>query len=169
MQRRKVCVLNLVFEGKKKKLSNIAEEGQKIKEFLINAIDEDTNAFDKVIKAMRMPKDSDTERKLRDEKMQEGYKAATEIPLKTVEYCCKALGICERISKLMDDSMASDIGSGAHMSIAGAKSAAYNVKINLNSIKDKKYVKETEEKVELMLSKCEQLLKSISKKVDEKI
>ena len=164
-----LCTSKAGFEEKKKDLSNIAEEGQKIKEFLVNAIDEDTNAFDKVIKAMRMPKDSDAERELRDKKMQEGYKSATEIPLKTVEYCYKALEICERISKLMDDSMASDVGSGAHMSIAGAKSAAYNVKINLNSIKDKKYVKETGEKVELMLSKCEQLLSSISKKVEEKI
>jgi len=164
-----LCTSKAGFERKKKELNSIAEEGQKIKEFLVNAIDEDTNAFDKVIKAMRMPKDSDTEKKLREEKMQEGYKAATEIPLKTVEYCCKALKICERISKLMDDSMASDVGSGAHMSIAGAQSAAYNVKINLNSIKDKKYISETEIKLNLILSDCEKLLKNISKKVEEKL
>jgi len=164
-----LCTSKAGFERKKKELNSIAGEGQKIKEFLVNAIDEDTNAFDKVIKAMRMPKDSDTEKKLREEKMQEGYKAATEIPLKTVEYCCKALKICERISKLMDDSMASDVGSGAHMSIAGAQSAAYNVKINLNSIKDKKYISETEIKLNLILSDCEKLLKNISKKVEEKL
>jgi len=164
-----LCTSKAGFERKKKELNSIAEEGQKIKEFLVNAIDEDTNAFDKVIKAMRMPKDSDTEKKLREEKMQEGYKAATEIPLKTVEYCCKALKICERISKLMDDSMASDVGSGAHMSIAGAQSAAYNVKINLNSIKDKKYISETEIKLNLILSDCEKLLKNISKRVEEKL
>ena len=163
-----LCTSKAGFERKKEELSRIAEEGQEIKEFLVNAIDEDTNAFDKVIKAMRMPKDSDTERKLREERMQEGYKAATEIPLNTVEYCCKALKICERISKLMDDSMASDVGSGAHMSIAGAQSAAYNVKINLNSIKDKKYVSETETKLNLLLSDCEELLKNISEKVEEK-
>jgi len=164
-----LCTSKAGFEVRKKELSKIAEEGQEIKEFLVNAIDEDTNAFDKVIKAMRMPKDSDTEKKLRDGKMQEGYKAATEIPLKTVEYCRKALEICERISKLMDDSMASDVGSGAHMSIAGAQSAAYNVKINLKSIKDKKYINETEEKLELMLSECEKLLRTISKRVEERL
>jgi len=164
-----LCTSKAGFEVRKKELSKIAEEGQEIKEFLVNAIDEDTNAFDKVIKAMRMPKDSDTEKKLRDGKMQEGYKAATEIPLETVEYCRKALEICERISKLMDDSMASDVGSGAHMSIAGAQSAAYNVKINLKSIKDKKYINETEEKLELMLSECEKLLRTISKRVEERL
>ena len=164
-----LCTSKAGFEQKKKELSKIAEEGQKIKEFLVNAIDEDTNAFDKVIKAMRMPKDSDIEKKLRDEKMQEGYKSATEIPLKTVEYCCKALEICERTAKLMDDNMASDVGSGAHMSMAGARAAAYNVRINLASIKDKKYISETKNELNLLLSNCEKLLKDISKKIEERM
>ena len=161
-----LCISKSGFEENKKELSNIAEEGQKIKDFLVNAIDEDTNAFDKVIKAMRMPKDSDAEKKLREEKMQEGYKDATEIPLKTVEYCYKALQICNKISILMDDSMASDVGSGAHMSIAGARSAAYNVRINLNSINDKDYINETERKLKVLLSDCEKTLKKISKRVE---
>ena len=98
--------------------------------------------------------------------MQEGYKTATEIPLKTVKYCCKSLNICERISKLMDDSMASDVGSGAHMAMSGAQAAAYNVKINLKSIKDESYVNQTNEKLELILSKCKELLNTISEKVE---
>ena len=164
-----LCISKSGFEENKKELGSIAEDGQEIKEFLVNAIDEDTNAFDEVIKAMRMPKDSDTDKKLRDKKMQEGYKVATEVPLKTVEYCCKSLKICERISELMDVSMASDVGSGAYMSIAGAQSAAYNVRINLNSIKDEKYVNKVEAKLNLILSDCERLLENISKKVEEKM
>ena len=50
-----------------------------------------------------------------------------------------------------------------------SQSAAYNVKINLNSIKDKKYISETETKLNLILSDCEKLLKNISKKVEEKL
>lgn len=157
------------FEEHSEELGRIAEEGQKIKEFLVNAIDEDTNAFDKVIKAMRMPKDSDSEKKIREEKMQEGYKAATEIPLKTVEYCYKALNICDDISKLMDDSMASDVGSGAHMSIAGARSAAYNVRINLNSIRDKDYINDTKTKLNKLLSDCDKRLQIITERVEEKL
>ena len=136
---------------------------------LVNAIDEDTNAFDKVIKAMRMPKDSDSEKKIREEKMQEGYKAATEIPLETVEYCYKALNICEDISKLMDDSMASDVGSGAHMSIAGARAAAYNVRINLNSIKDEDYINDTKTKLNKLLSDCDKILQIVTERVEEKL
>ena len=169
-----VMVANLLvskagFEKHGEELGRIAEEGQEIKEFLVTAIDEDTNAFDKVIKAMRMPKDSDSEKKLRDEKMQEGYKAATEIPLVIVEYCNKALNICDDISKLMDESMASDVGTGAHMSIAGARSAAYNVRINLNSIQDQKYINSTKAKLSKLLSDCEKKLQIITSRVEKKL
>ena len=163
-----LCVSKAGFEDHGEELGKIAEDGQEIKEFLVNAIDEDTNAFDKVIKAMRMPNDSDSEKKIRAEKMQEGYKSAAEVPLEVVEYCYKALNTCDRISKIMDDSMASDVGSGAQMSIAGARAAAYNVKINLKTITDKEYTSKTNEKLEKLLSECERVLQIVIKRVKRK-
>ena len=164
-----LCVSKAGFEGHGEELGRIAEDGQEIKEFLVNAIDEDTNAFDKVIKAMRMPNDSDSEKERRAEKMQEGYKSAAEVPLEVVEYCYKALSTCDRISKIMDDSMASDVGSGALMSIAGARAAAYNVRINLNSIKDEEYVNGTKAKLDKLISNCDKKLKKVTSRVEEKL
>ena len=164
-----LCVSKAGFEDHGEELGRIAEDGQEIKEFLVNAIDEDTNAFDKVIKAMRMPNDSDSEKERRAEKMQEGYKSAAEVPLEVVEYCYKALSTCDRISKIMDDSMASDVGSGALMSIAGARAAAYNVRINLNSIKDEEYVNSTKAKLDKLLSNCDKKLKKVTNRVEEKL
>ena len=163
-----LCVSKAGFEEHSEELGKIAEDGQEIKEFLVNAIDEDTNAFDKVIKAMRMPNDSDSEKKIRAEKMQEGYKSAAEVPLEVVEYCYRALNTCDRISKIMDDSMASDVGSGAQMSIAGARAAAYNVKINLKTITDNEYTSKTNKKLEKLLSECEKVLQIVIKRVEKK-
>lgn len=163
-----LCVSKAGFEEHSEELGKIAEDGQEIKEFLVNAIDEDTNAFDKVIKAMRMPNDSDSEKKIRAEKMQEGYKSAAEVPLEVVEYCFRALNTCNRISKIMDDSMASDVGSGAQMSIAGARAAAYNVKINLKTITDNEYTSKTNKKLEKLLSECEKVLQIVIKRVEKK-
>ena len=163
-----LCVSKAGFEEYSEELSKIAEDGQEIKEFLVNAIDDDTNAFDKVIKAMRMPNDSDSEKEIRAEKMQEGYKSAAEVPLEVVEYCCRALNTCDRISKIMDDSMASDVGSGAQMSIAGARAAAYNVKINLKTITDNEYTSKTNKKLEKLLSECERVLQIVIKRVEKK-
>ena len=164
-----LCVSKAGFEDHGEELGRIAEDGQEIKEFLVNAIDKDTNAFDKVIKAMRMPNDSDSEKERRAEKMQEGYKSAAEVPLEVVEYCYKALSTCDRISKIMDDSMASDVGSGALMSIAGARAAAYNVRINLNSIKDEEYVNGTKAKLDKLISNCDKKLKKVTNRVEEKL
>ena len=163
-----LCVSKAGFEEHSEELGKIAEDGQEIKEFLVNAIDEDTNAFDKVIKAMRMPNDSDSEKEIRAEKMQEGYKSAAEVPLEVVEYCYRALNTCDRISKIMDDSMASDVGSGAQMSIAGARAAAYNVKINLKTITDNEYTSKTNKKLEKLLSECEKVLQIVIKRVEKK-
>ena len=155
------------FEDKKEKLAEISKKGQFTKDELVKAIDDDTTAFDKVIKAMRMPKDTEKEKETRENKMQKGYQSATLVPLKTVEDCRNALQICLDISDIMDEGMASDVGSGALMANAGAISAAYNVRINLKSITDKKFSNNTEKKLAELLSDCEELLKKISKNVEE--
>ena len=155
------------FEDKKEKLAEISKKGQFTKDELVKAIDDDTTAFDKVIKAMRMPKDTEKEKETRENKMQKGYQSATLVPLKTVEDCRNALQICLDISDIMDEGMASDVGSGALMANAGAISAAYNVRINLKSITDKKFSNNTEKKLAELLSDCEELLEKISKNVEE--
>ena len=155
------------FEDKKEELAEISKKGQFTKDELVKAIDDDTTAFDKVIKAMRMPKDTEKEKETRENKMQKGYQSATLVPLKTVEDCRNALQICLDISDIMDEGMASDVGSGALMANAGAISAAYNVRINLKSITDKKFSNNTENKLAELLSDCEELLEKISKNVEE--
>ena len=114
-----------------------------------------------------MPKDSEKERKERDVKMQEGYKAATLVPLRTVEFCMGGLGLCKSISQIMDESMASDVGSGALMANAGAKAAAYNVMINLKSITDEDFCNETNKKLESMTEYCDKLAEEVAQNVEK--
>ena len=155
------------FEDQKEKLTKIASKGQAVKDALIKAIDDDTSAFDKVIKAMRMPKDTDADKKSRETAMQEGYQIATQVPLETVKHCRDALQICSEISKLMDDGMASDVGSGALMANAGAKAAAYNVRINLKSIKNEKFCKTTGKDLVKLIDECNLLTESVTQNVDK--
>tara|TARA_B110000495_G_C23030535_1_gene613608 strand:+ start:908 stop:2728 length:1821 start_codon:yes stop_codon:yes gene_type:complete len=155
------------FEKQNKTLSHIAQRGQNIKDKLIYAIDEDTSAFDQVIKGMRMPKDTEEEKKIREVEMQKGYKIATLVPLETVRNCKEALGVCKDISEIMDDGMASDVGSGALMANAGAISAAYNVRINLKSINDLKFCNKTNIELNNLLDECKTYIEKISKTVEE--
>ena len=155
------------FEEHKDELAKIAEKGQITKDELVKAIDDDTSAFDEVIKAMRMPKDTDEEKNKRNIEMQKGYQAATLVPLKTVENCRNALEVCKEISEIMDEGMASDVGSGALMANAGAISAAYNVRINLKSINDKKFSSNTKERLDELLGECDQILTTVTKNVEK--
>ena len=155
------------FEKQNKTLSHIAQRGQKVKDKLIYAIDEDTRAFDQVIKGMRMAKDTEEEKKVRDIEIQKGYKIATLVPLETVKNCKEALEICKEISEIMDDGMASDVGSGALMANAGAISAAYNVRINLKSINDLKFCSKTNIELEHLLEECKTFIEKISTTVEE--
>ena len=155
------------FEDKKEELAEISKKGQFTKDELVKAIDDDTTAFDKVIKAMRMPKDTEKEKENREKEMQKGYQSATLVPLKTVEDCRNALQICLDISEIMDEGMASDVGSGALMANAGAISAAYNVRINIKSITDNQFSNNTEKELAELLSDCEKLLGKISINVEQ--
>ncbi len=145
------------FDDHYEKLCAIADRAQQVKDALIRGVDEDTQAFDSVIDAMRMAKDTETERAERAVAMEEVFKEATRVPLETVKHCRDALLLCREISQLADPEMVSDVGTGAHMALAGAHSAAYNVRINLRHISDSSFNSEMRESVQALLTECDEL------------
>jgi formiminotetrahydrofolate cyclodeaminase len=104
-----------------------------------------------------MPKDTEAERAERARAMEEGYKAATLVPLATVERCRDALQLCREMAELADPEMVSDVGTGAHMAQAGAHAAAYNVRINLRHISDAGFNEEMKKQVRSLLAQCAEL------------
>ena len=155
------------FDAHYGQLCAIAERAQRVKDSLVRGVDEDTQAFDLVIEAMRMPKDSEAERAERARALQKGYKAATRVPLATVEGCRDALLVCKEMSALADPEMVSDVGTGAQMARAGAHSAAYNVRINLRHIKDEAFAKSMRSQVEALVAECEQLTAAVVADVEK--
>jgi glutamate formiminotransferase/formiminotetrahydrofolate cyclodeaminase len=148
-------------------LCSIAERAQDVKAALIRGVDEDTLAFDSVIEAMRMPKDTEVERAQRAQAMEEGYKAATRVPLGTVERCRDALILCKEMGELADPEMVSDVGTGAHVARAGAHAAAYNVRINLRHISDAAFNSEMRDQVGALVAECDELAASVVGRVEE--
>jgi glutamate formiminotransferase/formiminotetrahydrofolate cyclodeaminase len=147
-------------------LCSIAERAQEVKDALVHGVDEDTRAFDSVIEAMRMPKDTEAERAERARAMEEGYKTATRVPLRTVELCRDALALCGEMAELADPEMVSDVGTGAHMARASAHAAAYNVRINLRHISDEVFNEEMREGVNALLAECGKLAEAAVARVE---
>jgi glutamate formiminotransferase/formiminotetrahydrofolate cyclodeaminase len=150
-------------------LCSIAERAQDVKDALTRGVDDDTRAFDSVIDAMRMPKDTEEERAVRATAMRHGYKVATRVPLANVERCRDALILCAEMAPLADPQMVSDVGTGALLAHAGAQAAAYNVKINLPHTKDEVFSAEMLEAVDALLVECAGLADAVQAAVEKEL
>lgn len=120
-------------------MSKLALRAQAVKAVLERAVDEDTNAFNAVMEAMKLPKASPEEKAARDAALQAGYKSAIEVPLASARACLEALELSLEAASGNRNS-ASDAGVAALMARAGAHGAALNVLINLGSVSDAGYV-----------------------------
>ena len=143
------------FDDRYEQLCAIAERAQAVKDLLIRMVDEDTQAFDSVLTGMRMPRDTEEERALRSAAIQEGYKTATLVPLRTAEGCLEAMTLCQEMAAMATPEMISDVGSGALMAHAGLRSETYNVRINLPNISDDAFDKEVRGKLDGLLQGAE--------------
>lgn len=129
-------------------------------EKLIPMIDEDTNAFNDYMTAMKMPKNTDEEKKIRKEKMQEGLKKAINVPLGVMKISDSCWEYMVELAKLGNISSSSDLAVGAKSLETGIWGAFKNVEINLPQIEDKKYK-------EQVLKEGNEILKRASVKLAE--
>jgi methenyltetrahydrofolate cyclohydrolase len=103
-------------------------------------VNKDTEAYDLVVGAYRMPKGTDEEKNARTAGIQAALKAATEAPLEVMRLCRAALALTARVGSLGNQNAASDVKVAAAMLRAGLDGARENVDINLGSVKDAGYV-----------------------------
>ncbi|HNY75865.1 MAG TPA: glutamate formimidoyltransferase [Bacteroidales bacterium] len=119
--------------------SNFAEEGQKIKDELVQLLEEDTNAFNKVMDAFGLPKDTDEQKSIRRQAIEEATRYATEIPYRTMKTANMAIPLCKKMAEIGNPNSISDAGVGAICCLTAIKGAYLNVLINVAGLKDKSW------------------------------
>jgi len=134
---------------------------------LLEAIQRDTDAFDSVIAAFGMPKETDEQKALRAEAIQKAYKIAIASPEATAEYCLIVMKLAESLLGKSNVNAVSDLAVGATQAHAGLKGALANVRINLPSMKDASYVVEKKSWAERMEKEAALLLQTVEKGVAE--
>jgi formiminotetrahydrofolate cyclodeaminase len=139
-----------------------AEVKPKINEF-IDLIDKDANSFDAVIKAFKMPKETEVNKKVRKSAIQEGMKYAAEVPLEVAESTAKLFPLIEVVIKKGNKNAVTDGLVAAMMARTAIKSALYNVKINLKSIKEEVFVSDYSKKVEMLENTADSIVNKILK------
>jgi len=119
---------------------------------LTDLADADTQSFDAVMAAYRLPKATDEEKTARTRSIQAALRGATEIPLQTLRACADALGHGRIVAEHGNQSAASDAGVALGLLTAAAEGAAANVRINLTGLKDESYKSATDAETTRLLS-----------------
>jgi glutamate formiminotransferase/formiminotetrahydrofolate cyclodeaminase len=127
------------WDDKWKYFSDWAEKGQKYKNELLFLVDEDTNAFNKIIDGFRLPKTTEEEKEIRKQAVEEATKYATEIPFKVMETAYNSMEVMLEMAKNGLQNSLSDAGVGALCARTSVIGAYFNVRINAKDIKDKEF------------------------------
>ena len=153
----------------KSELNKIGIESQEIKDRLSFLVDEDTNAFNGLMQANRLPSNNEIEKKEKLNAIKQANEYAIEIPLEVIHHCFRVIELSEKLIDNGSSSLVSDAGVSAEVALAGARGAAMNVFINLLNISDNIYCKEKRKLVKKLISDSEKKWKIVFGKTMSKI
>ena len=117
--------------------SSWADRGVELEAELLHLVDEDTEAFNRIMAAFGMPKNTEEDKRLRSDAIQSATLFAAQVPLETMKTSFKAFDICRAMAETGNPNSVSDAGVGALAAHAAVLGAGLNVKINASSLKDK--------------------------------
>jgi len=149
--------------------SNWAVKAQQLKDELLALVDEDTAAFNRVVDAFALPKDSADEKKARSTAIEEATKHAAEIPLKVMEAASKSYEILSEMAEKGNPASISDVGVGILAVRACIGGAAMNVRINLGQLKDEKFRSALLKKIQQISADSEARFQEINQIVESKL
>jgi formiminotetrahydrofolate cyclodeaminase len=125
-------------------LSAVLEEAETLRIRLTELADADSEAFDQVMAAFRLPKETEAEGAARGAAVQSALRTATRVPLETARACATVIALAAPAIEKINPNALGDAGVAALLADAGLKSAQLNVAINLADIHDPKFTRETE-------------------------
>lgn len=149
--------------------SIIAEKGQALKDELIHLVDEDTNAFNKIMDAFGLPKKTEQEKAARSNAIQEATKYAIEIPYRTLCKSFEVFEICKAMVETGNPNSVTDAAVGILCARAACYGAFMNMKINASSLKDKAFVDDIIGKGQELVDKADAIEKEYTAKVLKQI
>lgn len=114
-----------------------ADKGQAIAKELLHLVDEDTEAFNRIMAAFGMPKKTDEDKAARSAAIQDATLYAAQVPLRTMKESMKVFEICRAMVMEGNPNSVSDAGVGVLAARAAVLGAGMNVKINAGSLKDR--------------------------------
>lgn len=149
--------------------SRWADRGQRLMDELLHLVDEDTDAFNRIMAAFGMPKTTDEDKRMRSVAIQEATLYAAQVPLRTMKASMQVFDICRAMAADGNPNSVSDAGVGALAARAAVLGAGLNVKINASSLKDRGTAEALIAEADGLMAKANEAESEIMKITEEKI
>lgn len=137
------------------RLQGAATRSTLLSERLAELIDRDAAAYDRVVAAYRLPKESPQEKSERTERIQQAVRGAIDVPLDVMRHCAESIEVAAVVAAFGSPNAASDVGVALELLIAGERGARLNVEINLGSVKDAAYAESIRRRIANLSAECE--------------
>ncbi len=151
------------------KFNKIEDEFLLIKKELIHLIDKDTDAFNLIMKAFKLPKETVEDKQLRKQSILEGTIEAIKVPYVVARLSLRALQNMDYILKYGNKNTLSDIGVSTLMLYSGLEGAILNVKINIPGLDDSDMIKMYSKSIEKMLEEAKEIKDLVLDKIHSKL
>lgn len=149
------------FEEVEAEMKNLSEIAGKHRVEFLQFIDKDSEAFNNVMGAFKLPKETDAEKKSRSAIIQDSFKSAALVPLEIAKNAFELMSLAQVVVSKGNQNAVTDGAVATMMARTAVLSALYNVKINLGSIKDEAFVTDVTKQVEELETKVNVVEKSI--------
>jgi formiminotetrahydrofolate cyclodeaminase len=154
------------FESYEKEMLEIVQTARRLRTKLVEDIDRDSDAYAQVLKAYRLPNDTEEQKNKRSQAIQDGLKQAALIPLGVAKDASELLDLAEKVAVRGNKNAVTDAAVAAMMARGAILGALLNVKINLKSIKDLSFVKDVMGQVTELELRVESREKNILDQID---
>lgn len=142
-------------DGRMREIDAMAGEAR---EALLDVADRDATAFDGVMAAFKMPKDSDAQKAERSQAIQSGYESAAEVPMECARQAAALMSLADEVTRTGNAQAASDGSSAAQCLSAAVWCATYNVEINAAALKDQAKAQALRDEVSALRASTQALL-----------
>lgn len=157
------------YQKNRGEMKDVAVDAQKFKDALLRAIDRDTDAFNNLMNAFRLPKKTDEQIVKKEQAIEAATKEACLVPLDVMKNSLEVLKLAQVVAEKGNENAASDAGVASLMARSAVEGAGLNVKINLPGINDAEFVEKMKTEVKNLIAEANNLQNKIIEAVDHKI
>jgi len=157
------------YEAYNEDVIKIGRRAQELKYDYLGLVEEDARAFDEFMSALRLPRRTEEEKMLRQERMQEAARKAAEVPMKVLRLSLSLMDLAEELAEKGNKDAISDVGISAICAYGAAFGAYLNVLTNLVWIRDQESIKSMKEEAAKIVKEIKNREKDVLKKVIERM